>query len=294
MTGGRGRLRRLAAASAGRGFTLIELLVVISLIMILSAVALVGYRTSVTSAKEAVLKEDLFRMRDAIDQYYADKSEYPASLDDLVSAKYLRDVPVDPFTRSRDTWQTVLAEPDPNNPTATIGLYDVKSGVGGAPRSTARSTPTGSVRPVRPCAPAFRLRQGYGGLAEARRAEASGQPHAARLKPASTGHSQVPASAGPTRKGRADRRVRPPFRIAGKLEPALRVHDDTNVWLLAVRPSLSTTVTLSRVGVSRAQCRCAGSIVFVPVTSVTPSPKSHWYRVMVTPIGRRLDGHRRT
>ncbi len=128
---GAGRLRRLTAASAGQGFTLIELLVVISLIMILSAVALVGYRTSVTSAREAVLKEDLFRMRDAIDQYYADKSEYPASLDDLVSAKYLREVPIDPFTRSRDSWHTILAEPDPNNPTATIGIYDVKSAAQG-------------------------------------------------------------------------------------------------------------------------------------------------------------------
>ena len=128
---GAGRLRRLTAASAGQGFTLIELLVVISLIMILSAVALVGYRTSVTSAREAVLKEDLFRMRDAIDQYYADKSEYPASLDDLVSAKYLREIPIDPFTRSRDSWHTILAEPDPNNPTATIGIYDVKSAAQG-------------------------------------------------------------------------------------------------------------------------------------------------------------------
>lgn len=113
---------------ATRGFTLIELLIVVSLIMILASIGLAGYRNSVTSAKEAVLKEDLFRMRDAIDQYYADRSEYPASLDDLVSNKYLREIPVDPFTRSRTTWQTILAEPDPNNPTATIGIYDVKSG----------------------------------------------------------------------------------------------------------------------------------------------------------------------
>ena len=113
---------------SARGFTLIELLIVVSLIMILASIGLAGYRNSVTSAKEAVLKEDLFRMRDAIDQYYADKSEYPAGLDDLVSSRYLREIPVDPFTRSRDTWQTILAEPDPNNPTATIGIYDVKSG----------------------------------------------------------------------------------------------------------------------------------------------------------------------
>ncbi len=105
-----------------------ELLIVVSLIMILAAIGLAGYRNSVVSAQEAVLKEDLYRLRDAIDQHYADKSEYPASLDDLVSAGYLRELPVDPFTRSRDTWQTILAEPDANNPTATIGVYDVKSG----------------------------------------------------------------------------------------------------------------------------------------------------------------------
>jgi len=113
------------------GWTLIELLTVISIILILAAMALVGYRNSIRSAREAVLKEDLFRMRDAIDQYYADKSEYPASLDELVSAQYLREIPLDPFTRSRDTWQTILAEPDLDNPTATMGIYDVKSGSDG-------------------------------------------------------------------------------------------------------------------------------------------------------------------
>ena len=115
-------------AGESKGFTLMELLIVISLIMILAAIGLAGYRNSVISAKEAVLKEDLYRLRDSIDQHYADKGEYPASLDDLVSTGYLRELPIDPFTRTRDTWQTVLAEPDPNNPTATIGVYDVKSG----------------------------------------------------------------------------------------------------------------------------------------------------------------------
>jgi len=117
-----------AWAGESKGFTLMELLVVVSLISILAAIGLTGYRNSVIIAKEAVLREDLFRLRDAIDQHYADKEEYPASLDDLVSGTYLREIPIDPFTRSRDTWQTTLAEPDPNNPTATIGIYDVKSG----------------------------------------------------------------------------------------------------------------------------------------------------------------------
>ena len=84
------------AARSARGFTLIELMVVMSLIVILASIGLALYGNSVIRAKESVLKEDLFRMRDAIDQYYADKGEYPASLDSLVSEKYLRTIPVDP------------------------------------------------------------------------------------------------------------------------------------------------------------------------------------------------------
>ena len=113
------------------GFTLVELLVVISLISILAAMALVNYRNGVVRSQESVLKTDLFRMRDAIDQYYADKGKYPASLDALVSDGYLRAVPEDPITKSKDTWQTVPAEPDPNNPSAEPGIYDVKSGAPG-------------------------------------------------------------------------------------------------------------------------------------------------------------------
>ena len=113
------------------GFTLLELMVVMSLIVILASLALVQYRHSVTLAREAVLKEDLYRMNDAIDQYYADKNKYPEALDDLVSAGYLRQIPVDPFTRSAATWQTVPAEPDPGNPSADPGIYDVKSGAQG-------------------------------------------------------------------------------------------------------------------------------------------------------------------
>jgi len=113
------------------GFTLVELLIVISLISILAAMGLVQYRNSVVSAREATLKTDLFRMRDAIDQYYADKGKYPSSLDSLVSDGYLRKVPEDPITKSSDSWQTVPAEPDPNNPSAESGVYDVKSGAQG-------------------------------------------------------------------------------------------------------------------------------------------------------------------
>ena len=110
------------------GFTMIELLVVLALIVILATMGMTQYRNSVVHAKEAVLKQDLFHMRDAIDQYYADKGQYPTTLDALVSEGYLRKLPEDPFTKSSTTWQTVPAEPDPNNPTAEPGVYDVKSG----------------------------------------------------------------------------------------------------------------------------------------------------------------------
>ena len=112
----------------GAGFTLIELMIVMSLIVILASIGLTLYTNSVTRAKESVLKEDLFRMRDAIDQYYADKGKYPVTLDSLVSEKYLRSIPVDPFTNSADTWRSIQSEPDPTNPTAEPGVYDVRSG----------------------------------------------------------------------------------------------------------------------------------------------------------------------
>jgi general secretion pathway protein G len=122
------RAGRLWRGRLQAGFTLIELLIVITLIIILSTMGMTQYRASVIHAREATLKEDLFRMRDAIDQYYADKGQYPSGLDALVSDGYMRKVPEDPFTKSAETWQTVPAEPDPNNPIAEPGVYDVKSG----------------------------------------------------------------------------------------------------------------------------------------------------------------------
>jgi general secretion pathway protein G len=110
------------------GFTMIELMVVMALMVTLATLGLVQYRQSVIYARESVLKDDLFKMRDAIDQYYADKNQYPPTLDDLVSGGYLRSLPKDPFTSATTTWQTVPAEPDPINPTVTPGVYDVKSG----------------------------------------------------------------------------------------------------------------------------------------------------------------------
>ena len=101
------------------------------LLVILATMGLTQYRHSVIFTRESVLKEDLFRMRDAIDQYYADKGQYPGTLDALVSDGYMRRIPEDPFTKSASSWQTVPAEPDPNNPVADVGVYDVKSGAEG-------------------------------------------------------------------------------------------------------------------------------------------------------------------
>ncbi len=113
---------------SARGFTILELMVVMTIIVTLATIAMVQYRQSVQFARESVLRDDLFKMRDAIDQYYADKNQYPPTLDDLVSSGYLRAMPKDPVTNSTSTWQTVQAEPDPNNPSIQPGVYDVKSG----------------------------------------------------------------------------------------------------------------------------------------------------------------------
>ena len=109
------------------GWTLVEMLVVISLVMIMAGIATISYGTAVTRSREAVLKEDLFRMRDAIDQYFADRTQYPASLDMLVSEGYLRALPEDPFTASSTSWQATMADYDPSNPLSQ-GIYDVRSG----------------------------------------------------------------------------------------------------------------------------------------------------------------------
>ena len=109
------------------GFTLIELLVVVSLITVLAGIGMVQYRTGVRRAQEAVLRENLFRLRDSIDQFYADKQQHPETLEDLVAGGYVRTIPKDPFTGSSETWQMIQAEPDPANPATQLGIYDVKS-----------------------------------------------------------------------------------------------------------------------------------------------------------------------
>jgi general secretion pathway protein G len=110
------------------GFTIIELLIVMTLVIILASVGMTQYKNSITRAQEAVLKENLFRMRDAMDQFYADKNKWPTDLAELVSEGYMREVPEDPITKSKDTWQTTQAQPDPNNPASAGGVDNVHSG----------------------------------------------------------------------------------------------------------------------------------------------------------------------
>jgi len=113
---------------ADGGWTLIELLVVLSLIMILASLAMLQHRNSITTAKEAALRSNLFIMREAIDQYYADKAKYPESLSTLVTERYLRAIPKDPLTDSTDTWQTTQADTEPGMLSTQAGIYNVKSG----------------------------------------------------------------------------------------------------------------------------------------------------------------------
>jgi len=112
-----------------KGFTLIEMLIVVSMIGILVVMLIPQYKYSVLRAKEAVLKENLFQIRDAINKYYADKKKYPDALDDLVSSRYLREIPQDPISRNRE-WQALTAEPlegEEFDPEALAGIIDVKS-----------------------------------------------------------------------------------------------------------------------------------------------------------------------
>ena len=122
------RVEWMKALRRWRTYLIAAALAAIPIIMVLASMGLVQYRNSIAHAKEAVLKEDLFLMRDAIDQYYADKGQYPGSLDALASDGYLRSIPKDPITNSVSTWHSVPAEPNPNNPTAEPGVFDVKSG----------------------------------------------------------------------------------------------------------------------------------------------------------------------
>jgi general secretion pathway protein G len=112
------------------GWTLLEVLVVLSLVMVITAVAMSSRSTSVNLGREAALRANLQMMRDAIDQFYADTARYPHSLDELVSAGYMRGIPEDPFTNSNATWEE---EPPPagrfgQGGRPRDGVYQVRSG----------------------------------------------------------------------------------------------------------------------------------------------------------------------
>jgi general secretion pathway protein G len=120
------RMQRSSDGRRASGFTLIELLVVMVIIALLVSIAAPRYFNSVEKSKETVLKQDLSVMRDAIDKYYGDNDKYPDSLDDLVSKKYLRKLPVDPITDSATTWVVV---PPENSDLG--GVFDLHSGAPG-------------------------------------------------------------------------------------------------------------------------------------------------------------------
>jgi len=111
---------------ARSGFTLIELLVVMTVIAVLLTLAVPRYFGSLDKSREAVLKEDLYQLRDAIGKYYGDKGKYPETLDALATERYLRKIPVDPITESATSW-VVVAPDDPQKG----AVYDVKSGAQG-------------------------------------------------------------------------------------------------------------------------------------------------------------------
>jgi general secretion pathway protein G len=111
-----------------RGFTLIEMIIVIAIIAILIGIAAPIYKSHVLHAREAVLKEDLYSMRQAIDQYTQDKNKAPQALDDLVTAGYLRAIPKDPFTTSAETWQTIQEDFTETLEQTEPGITDVHSG----------------------------------------------------------------------------------------------------------------------------------------------------------------------
>jgi general secretion pathway protein G len=125
---GRSGFLRSAARRLPPGFTLLELMIVISIIIILVSVALPQFQKTIMHARETVLKDDLHKMRELLDQYAADKGKLPQSLDDLVSAGYMRELPKDPITDNKD-WVIATGD-DPYSTQGGTGITDVHSASG--------------------------------------------------------------------------------------------------------------------------------------------------------------------
>ncbi len=113
-------------SNAGRGFTLIELLIVFAVLALLASIVAPRYLDRVEDARETVLRQNLIGLRTVIDQFYRDKARYPVTLQELVTERYIRDVPTDPITQGTGTWVIV----PPKNGSGTA-VFDVKSGAKG-------------------------------------------------------------------------------------------------------------------------------------------------------------------
>ena len=118
------RPERVAVSLGVRGFTLLEMMVVMTIIVTIVSIAVPFYSSAIVRARESVLRSNLLTIRSVIDQYTYDKEMPPQSLGDLVEEGYLREVPIDPITQSRDTWELIIE----TGPSGESGLFDVRSG----------------------------------------------------------------------------------------------------------------------------------------------------------------------
>ena len=121
-------LRIRSGRRAHLGFTLVELMIVMAIIAVLMSVAIPIYTRSIIRAKESVLKNNLYTMRNVIDEYTYDKQKAPQTLEDLVSEGYLRQVPIDPMTGTADSWKTIMEDGTNAANQTEPGIWDVRSG----------------------------------------------------------------------------------------------------------------------------------------------------------------------